>query len=185
MADRYAKNMASKILKGEIIAPRNISVNDCYKIASDIVHKSWQRYWDNEQKGRSTYDLIPVVGTKVIFPSKRFSGVAYCRMLLHDTMLNSDSYRTGTADTPICDCGHALETTEHFLLHCNRYEKERKDMFDFIYHSGVTTKQNKSSIVTEALLLSPSVDKSVNSRYNRIVKEALFEFLDKVNRAMI
>ena len=64
------------------------------------------------------------------------------------------------------------------------YEKERKDMFDFIYHSGITTKQNKSSIVTEALLLSPSVEKSVNSRYNRIVKEALFEFLDKVNRAI-
>jgi len=63
-------------------------------------------------------------------------------------------------------------------------EKERKDMFDFIYHSGITTKQNESSIVTEALLLSPSVDKSVNSQYNRIGKEALFEFLDKVNRAI-
>ena len=99
-------------------------------------------------------------------------------------MLTSDSYRTGTADTPICDCGHALETTEHFLLHCNRYEYERKAMFDFIYHSGITTKQIKSSIITEALLLSPSVDKSVNSRYNTIVKEALFEFLDKVNRAI-
>ena len=45
-------------------------------------------------------------------------------------------------------------------------------MFDFIYHSGITTKQNKISIITEALLLSPSVDKSVNSRYNRTVKEA-------------
>jgi len=57
-------------------------------------------------------------------------------------------------------------------------------MFDFIYRSGITTKQNKSSIITEALLLSPSVDKSENSRYNRIVKEALFEFLGKVNRAI-
>ena len=70
------------------------------------------------------------------------------------------------------------------LLYCNRYEKERKDMFDFIYHSGIITKQHQSSIITEALLLSPSVDKSVNSRYNRIVKEVLFEFLDKVNRAI-
>jgi len=77
-----------------------------------------------------------------------------------------------------------METTVHFLLHCNKYEKERKDMFDFKYHSGITTKQNKSSIITAALLLSPSVDKSVNSRYNRIVKEVLFEFLDKVNRAI-
>ena len=65
-----------------------------------------------------------------------------------------------------------------------RYEKERKNMFDFIYHSRIITKQNKSSIITAALLLSPSVDNSVNSRYNRIVKEALFEFLDKVNRAI-
>ena len=65
-----------------------------------------------------------------------------------------------------------------------RYEKKRKNMFDFIYHSRIITKQNKSSIITEALLLSPSVDNSVNSRYNRIVKEALFEFLDKVNRAI-
>ena len=47
--------------------------------------------------------------------------------------------------TALCDCGHALETTEHFLLHCNRYEKERKDMFDFIYQSGITTKQNKKT----------------------------------------
>ena len=64
-------------------------------IAADIVQKSWQRYWDNEKKGCSTYDVIPVVGTKVIFPSKRFSGVVYWRMLLNDTMLNGDSYRTG------------------------------------------------------------------------------------------
>ena len=62
--------------------------------------------------------------------------------------------------------------------------KNEKDMFDFIYHSGITTKQNKSSIITETLLLSPSVDKGVNSRYNRIVKEALFEFLDRVNRTI-
>ena len=52
-------------------------------------------------------------------------------------------------------------------------------MFDFIYQSGITTKQNKTSIVTEALLLSPSVDKSVNSRYNRIVKKHYLNFWTK------
>ena len=58
-----------------------------------------------------------------------------------------------------------------------------------IFVAGVVRRNIKfnvkiSNFVTEALLLSPSVDKSVNSRYNRIVKEALFEFLDKVNRAI-
>ena len=62
--------------------------------------------------------------------------------------------------------------------------RKKEKMFDFIHHSGITTKQNQSSIITEALLLSPSCDKRVNIRYNRIVKEALFAFLDKVNRAI-
>jgi len=88
------------------------------------------------------YDVVILL---IMLLSSAFDSV-YCRMLVHDTMLNRDSYRTITADTPICDCGHALETTKHFLLHCNIYEKEVKDMFDFIYHSGITTKQNKSSI---------------------------------------
>jgi len=61
---------------------------------------------------------------------------------------------TGLGLQIICDCGQAWETTEHFLLHCNRYDKERKDMVDFIYHSGIITKQNQSSIITEAWLLS-------------------------------
>ena len=37
MADRRAKEMASKILKGEIIAPRNISVNDCSGYSTEVM----------------------------------------------------------------------------------------------------------------------------------------------------
>ena len=36
--------------------------------------------------------LIPEVGTKVIYPKKREVGVSYCRILLHDTMLNDDGF---------------------------------------------------------------------------------------------
>ena len=49
--------------------------------------------------------LIPEVGTKVCFPEMRDIGISYCRLLLHDTMLRDDSYRTGTSDTPVCECG--------------------------------------------------------------------------------
>ena len=70
-----------------------------------------------------TYDLIPEVGTKVVFPEFRDIGISYTRMLLHDTMLKYDSHRTGTSDTPQCDCGMAAETAEHFLLHCCKYYK--------------------------------------------------------------
>jgi len=55
-----------------------------------------------------------MVGTKVMFSKIRNIGIAYSRMLLHDTMLNKDSFRTGTSDTPLCDCGKADESVEHF-----------------------------------------------------------------------
>jgi len=53
-------------------------------------------------------------------------------MLLHDTILKDDSYKTGTS-SPICDCGSGeRETTEHFLLRCSNYAETRKAMFDRI-----------------------------------------------------
>ena len=50
------KDIANKIAKGEISALNLVSVTDCYKIAADIVLKSWQRSWSNENTGRFTYD---------------------------------------------------------------------------------------------------------------------------------
>jgi len=55
-----------------------------------------------------------------VFPDDRDTGVSYCRVLLGDTMLKDDSFRTGTSDSPICDCGIERETADHFLLRCSR-----------------------------------------------------------------
>ena len=67
--DRHAKEMASKILKGKIIAPRNISVNDCYKIAADIIQKP--SVTGTTKRRAVPHDFMPVVaGTKVISEQK-------------------------------------------------------------------------------------------------------------------
>ena len=71
--------------------------------------KSWQRKWELEVTGSYTRQL-----TKILFPDNRDVGVSYCRMLLHDTMLNEDAHRTGTCESPICDCGMERESVEHF-----------------------------------------------------------------------
>jgi len=73
------------------------------RIAAEISINSWQRFSDNCDTGRYTYDLIPAVGTKVIFPKCRDIGISCSCMLLYDTMLKHDSHRTGTSDTPQCD----------------------------------------------------------------------------------
>jgi len=58
-----------------------------------------------------THNLIPFVfvDTEVIFPKDHNTGISYFRMLVHNTMLKDDSYRTGTSETPLCDCGKKNE----------------------------------------------------------------------------
>jgi len=96
-----------------------------YKIAKDILKKSWQHKWNKESTGRYTYDLLPAVGKNVTFPSSRKVGVSYCWMLLHDTFLNDDGFRTGISDTSLCSCGEEKESVEHVLLRCCENEEAR------------------------------------------------------------
>jgi len=63
-------------------------------MSAEIAKKSWQQQWDNESTWRYTYYLIPRVSTKVTFPKERDIGISYIRMLVRDTMLKDDSYRT-------------------------------------------------------------------------------------------
>ena len=86
LADKHSRDMSKMIAYRNISAPSNITIDDAYKIASEISMKSWQRYWDHESKGRYTYHMIPSVGTKVIFPDCKDIGISNCRILLHDTM---------------------------------------------------------------------------------------------------
>ena len=85
-ADMEAKMAARSIVNGKMDAPTNISIADAYKMSADIAQTSWQRRWDGGSKGRHTYEFIPEVNTKILWPRKRQVGVAYCRILLHDTV---------------------------------------------------------------------------------------------------
>ena len=128
--DVKAREVARDIYAGKISASNDISVYDGYKLAALLFKKSWQRKWNEENTGRFTYGLIPDVSTKVVFPRERNIGVSYFRMLLHDTLLNDDGYRSGISETKVCSCGEDNETVEHFLLKCPNYSTARRDMLD-------------------------------------------------------
>jgi len=85
-------------------------------MAAVMLLKSWQRKWNEENTRRFTYSLIPDVSTKVVFPKACEIGVSYCRMLLHDMLLNEDGFRTGISDKPQRSCGQDNESVAHVLL---------------------------------------------------------------------
>jgi len=97
-------------------------------------------------------------------------------MPLNDTMLGKESYRTGTSDSLVCDCGKVEESVEHFLLHCENYAKPREVMMNNIRDLVLATKFKQRLEITEHLLLAPHCD-DISKRDTLFIKEALFEFI--------
>ena len=105
------------------------------------------------------------------------------RLLLHDTMLNDDSHRTGTSTSPMCECGSDRETAEHFLLHCTLYQHIRKDMVESALDILKCSKKSCVSDDFELLLLSPASD-GITKYQNGTVKHLLFEFISGTKRTL-
>ena len=184
LADLKAKELTQMIVMEKISAPKIISVADARHIATEIAKNSWQRKWNEDNKGRSTYDLIPVVGTKITWPQNRDVGISYCRILLNDTMLNKDSHRTGTSDTAMCECGEDDETITHMLLHCNKYTQARMLLTDTLDDICTSSKHKWSTDDKVKILLGPPLDNNISKRDNHLLKGALFQFIYETDRKL-
>jgi len=53
IADREARKVAQNVLRGKVSASEVILINDGYRIAREILEKSWQRKWNVELTGRT------------------------------------------------------------------------------------------------------------------------------------
>jgi len=89
-ADKLAKDMSEDIFKGRVSATSCISMNSALHISAEITYNSWQRKWECDSAGFHTRQLVSRVGTRLLFPDDRDSGVSYCRLLLGDTMLKDE-----------------------------------------------------------------------------------------------
>jgi len=165
-------------------APTNISIADAYKMSADIAETSWQLRWDCDSKGRHTYELIAEVSTKILWPRRQEVAVAYCRILLHDTMLNADAFRTGVAESSICACGTDNETVEHVLFRCAIHgdcRTQPMDVVDDIWISATA----KNFVHSKAhILIAPNFSGFVTKHENCTLKEVLFQFLATIDRKM-
>jgi len=155
-----------EIYKGQLSATCFVTYNNAVRISADIAKIAWQQKWDQDVSGYYTRQLIPEVGTKVHFPEKRNTAISYCRLLLHDTMLRDDSFRTDTSesDNPVCACGLERETAAHFLLYCNRFQEARNLLQDAVNEISDLSGWKKRLRLSEALLLAPMSDDMLQAR---------------------
>lgn len=97
----------------------------------------WQNRWDNSMKGRWTHRLIPQIkpwiqrthGEVDFFVTQFLSG--------HGNF-GAYRYKIGKTDSPLCHtCRTVIETPEHLLFECVRFNDDRKIMYNYI--SPMTT----------------------------------------------
>ena len=114
------------------------------------------------------HNLIPCVNSKVLFPLARDIGISYCRLLVHDSMLKDDSFRSVTSDSPICECGSGKETSEHYLFDCCRYMKQREELLDQLLQ--LRDKNHKMLDISANLLLALHLD-NISKCCSRVIKD--------------
>jgi len=56
-----------------------LTTQTCKKLISKQCQSAWQQRWDRSQVARSTYDLLPLVGKKLVFPSDCCCAISYVR----------------------------------------------------------------------------------------------------------
>jgi len=118
------------------------------------------------------------------FLNNRNVGVSHCRMLLCDTFLKDDGFRTGISDSSLCSCGEEKESVEHVLLRCCENEEARTVMIDCVSNMCMSQcKMDQKLDITESMSLAPySQSDCLNRREDTHCKEALFEFNASVNK---
>ena len=113
---------------------------------------------------RSTFKLDDILGIKLI-----------TRIRLGFSHFREHKHRHNFPVSPICSCGTEPETTEHFLLRCQRFSRIRSDMLDNACELAKTDLNLLSHELLTKLLLYG--DHTFNDRSNQLILLGTITFI--------
>ena len=98
------------------------------------------------------------------------------RLRLGLSHLREHKFKHGFLDSlnPICNCGHNIETSTHFLLHCSNHSNEIFTILNIIRNIDSNIFSKNDLKVTETLFYG---DSSYDDTNNTLITNATMEFL--------
>jgi hypothetical protein len=91
---------------------------------SDSLYSHWNEEWISSTKGSATRLFIPTVCSASALLNLRPSVSVY-QLISGHCALNGHQNRFGFSETAACLCGHAVESIDHFLFECPRFDQVR------------------------------------------------------------
>jgi hypothetical protein len=92
-------------------------------------------------------------------------------MRVKNANLKANLFAKSLADSPECDCGEPEESTEHYLLECPLFSRQRREMI---------RKLPGNIQITEETLLKG--DRRLNNRENSKIMEEMQQFIKDSKR---
>ena len=119
--------------------------------------KGWQRRWERQEDGRFTFNTLPFVSMSRRGPKlDRQTEIKYNRLRSGHSLLAEHAFKMKLPShpTPVCPCGQARETIEHYLLHCPNYNTLRVNLIASIerkYQTSCVPYHNRTFDVSTLL----------------------------------
>ena len=110
---------------------------------------------------------------KLFYWGKRETSVKHAQLRMRCSKLNAHLFNLHVVDSSSCNCGHLVEDTNHYLLHCPLYTLERNILFNNLNLLGC-------DIITSKTMLNGL--SSFNYDNNVKIFEFVFIFIEKSNR---
>ena len=136
-------------------------------------NSAWQTRWERSAVARSTYDLIPTVGRRLLFPDDRCCAVSYARLLLDDTLLKVHQLRYGF------DVSRCI-----FFLECERYGHQRKLLIDDIAAIWENSNNKACFSPSVSFLLAPYNNGNLTQQEIYDISLAVFRFIGHSSRCL-
>ena len=148
--------------------------------------KETKQTWDiNEFKELLSKSLKPAK-IKLFNYGSKFHNSIHTQLRIGRSQLNEHLFKIGISQTEGCLCGHPKESTEHLLLDCFMYDKERKELLSYLQNTRGVLCNNFNTYTREALVLTllNGEDHHNYDRYpyNKLLFRAVQGFLAKTGR---
>ena len=146
IADRFAKHALSMDTI-DINIP--LSKSDIKNLSKGILLNMWQNSWDNHDKGRQLYTIVPKVTTHKMLPStmSRQEERILFKLRSGHFSINKHLHKIGLSDTELCEHCLQVEDIQHYIFECKKYNSQREIMVQKLKENGLT-------LFTKQILLS-------------------------------
>ena len=103
---------------------------------------------------------------------QRKANILHCRLRNFASSLNSDLFKANLVPSSVCECGHEMENSKHFLLYCPKYNIQRNKLVDEL-------RWCPTNITVEFLIHG---DPGLNIDDNIKICQSVHNFLTRSNR---